>query len=171
MGIEENHDLILVAADRVLGCFLGRVFGHWNSRGDVLVVLPSCARLPLHIRLRSSKKIRAFQRKPYCRFFLKIWTPKIPCGYREVTGWYLPGIRRKNKGRLSASGVFKISERCGKSAGVFVGNVSVLQLHGVPTNLSSFARNSLRHSLLLCTCPENLNLFYLLIYISLFSSV
>jgi hypothetical protein len=34
MGIEENHDLTLVAAGRVLGCFLGRVFGHWNSRGD-----------------------------------------------------------------------------------------------------------------------------------------
>jgi hypothetical protein len=55
MGIEENHDLTLVAAGRVLGCFLGRVFGDWNSRGDLLVVLPSCARLSLHIRLRSAK--------------------------------------------------------------------------------------------------------------------
>jgi uncharacterized protein YodC (DUF2158 family) len=56
MGIEENHDVTLIAAGRVLGCFLGRVFGHWNSRGDLLVVLPSCARLSLQIRLRSAKK-------------------------------------------------------------------------------------------------------------------
>jgi hypothetical protein len=47
MGIEENHDLTLVAAGRVLGCFSGRVFGHWNSRGDLVVFLPSCARLSL----------------------------------------------------------------------------------------------------------------------------
>jgi hypothetical protein len=24
--------------------------------------------------------------------------------YQEVTGWYVPGMRRKNKGKLSASG-------------------------------------------------------------------
>jgi hypothetical protein len=55
MGIEENHDLTLVAAGRVLGRFLGRVFGDWNSSGELLVVLPSCARLYLQIRLQSAK--------------------------------------------------------------------------------------------------------------------
>jgi len=55
VGIEENHDLTLVAVGRVLGCFLGRVLGHWNSRGDLLVVLPSCGRLTLQIRSWSTK--------------------------------------------------------------------------------------------------------------------
>jgi hypothetical protein len=54
MGIEDNHDLTPIAAGRVLGCCLGRVFGHWNSCGDLLVVLPSCARLCLLIRLRGA---------------------------------------------------------------------------------------------------------------------
>jgi len=54
-GIEESHDLTLVAAGRVLGCFLGRVLGHWNSREDVVVFLPSCTRLYLQIPLRSVK--------------------------------------------------------------------------------------------------------------------
>jgi hypothetical protein len=70
MGIEENHDLTLVAAARVLGCFLGRVFGDWNSRGDLVVVLPSCARLSLQIRVRSAKNTNVSTKTVRPLFFI-----------------------------------------------------------------------------------------------------
>jgi hypothetical protein len=82
MGIEENHDLTPVAAGRVLGCFLGRVFGHWNSRGDL-----SSSFLPVLVGLcgyaYGAQIIRALGRKPYCRIFENFGLPEYPAGIRR----------------------------------------------------------------------------------------